>query len=256
MHQEREHADQLAHEVQERDSRISELEQEQQFANDNIARLEQNLQQRDEEIAQYTRRVVERESEIEQLREEMSKLKREHSHLLSEQTRALQDVTGQQDQTKMRMDELIRAKAEADVELKTSRDRVTVLKEEVERLRRQIHSLQQESADKEVKIVQMTKQHSLDKEDIQGLNIALDSKQQELELVCLSIALFSYFSNAYFFLFFFVRSNEKWAFAALLEAHLLNLPRLSIEGTRQCSVQPLSRALDHLLSSRIPAPML
>jgi chromosome segregation ATPase len=255
LHQEREQADQLAHEVQERDSRISELEQEQQFANDNIARLEQNLQQRDEEIAQYTRRVVERESEVEQLREEMSKLKREHSHLLSEQTRALQDVTGQQDQTKARMDELIRAKAEADVELKTSRDRVTVLKEEVERLRRQIHSLQQESADKEVKIVQMTKQHSLDKEDIQGLNIALDSKQQELELVCFSIASFSYLFKCLLFLFF-VRSNEKWAFVALLEAHLLNLPRLSIEETRRCSVQPLSRALDHPLSSRIPAPML
>ena len=191
----------MALEVQECDGRISEFEQEQQFANGNIARLEQNLQHRDEEIAQYTRRVVERESEVEQLREEMSKLKRELSHLISEQTRALQDVTGQQDQTKTRMDDLIWAKAEADVELKTSRDRVTVLKEEVERLGQQIHSLQQESADKEVKIVQMTKHHSLDKEDMQGLNIALDSKQQELELVRFLIALFSYFSNVNFLFF-------------------------------------------------------
>jgi len=55
----------------------------------------------------------------------MSKLKREHSHLLNEQTGVLQDVTGQLDQTKARMDELIRVKAESDVELKTSRDRVT-----------------------------------------------------------------------------------------------------------------------------------
>jgi len=43
--------------------------------------------------------------------------------------------------------------------------------------------LQQESADKEVKIVQLGKQRSQDKEDLQGLNIALDSKQQELELL-------------------------------------------------------------------------
>jgi len=193
LHQEREHGDQLSLGVQERDGRISQLEQEQQFANDNIARLEQNLRQRDEEIAQYTRCVVERESEVEQLREEMSKLKREHSHLMDEQTRALHDVTDQQDQTKVRMDELVRAKAETDVELKTSRDRVTVLKEEVEHLRRQIHSLQQESADKEVKIVQLTKQHSQDKEDIQGLNIALDSKQQELELVCFFPCVFLFF---------------------------------------------------------------
>ena len=74
--------------------------------------------------------------------------------------------------------------AEADVEIKASRDRIAGLKEEVEQLRRHVHSLQQESADKEVKIVQMMKQHSLDKEDLQGLNIALDSKQQELQLVC------------------------------------------------------------------------
>ena len=193
MHQERKQADQLALDAQERNDRISELEQEQQFANDNIARLEQNLRQRDEEIAHYTHCVVERESEVEQLREEMNKLKREHSHLIGEQNRALHDVTDQQDQTKAHMDELVRAKAEVDTELKMSRDRVTVLKEDVERFRRQIHSLQQESADKEVKIVQMTKQHSQDKEDIQGLNIALDSKQQELELVC-------YFNCFLFFL--------------------------------------------------------
>ena len=57
------------------------------------------------------------------------------------------------------------------------------LKDEIECLRRQIHELQQESADKEVKILQITKQRAQDKEDLQGLNIALDSKQQELALV-------------------------------------------------------------------------
>ena len=114
----------------------------------------------------------------------MSKIKREHAHLVNEQTRALRDAAAQEDESKARVDLLVQAKAEADVEIKTSRDRIVVLKEEVERLRRHVHSLQQESADKEVKIVQLMKQHSLDKGDIQGLNIALDSKQQELELVC------------------------------------------------------------------------
>ena len=114
----------------------------------------------------------------------MSTIKREHARLVNEQTRALRDAAGQEDESRIRVDQLVRAKAEADVEIKTSRDRIIVLKEEVERLRRQVHSLQQESADKEVKIIHMTKQHSLDKEDLQGLNIALDSKQQELELVC------------------------------------------------------------------------
>ena len=83
----------------------------------------------------------------------------------------------------MHMEVLIRQKAEADVEMRTAKDRVGALKDEVERLRRQVHELQQESADKEVKMLQVTKQRAQDKEDLQGLNIALDSKQQELELV-------------------------------------------------------------------------
>ena len=77
----------------------------------------------------------------------------------------------------------MREKAESDVVMTTLQERVTALKEEVERLRRQVHELQQESADKEVKLAQAAKQRAQDKEDLQGLNIALDSKQQELELV-------------------------------------------------------------------------
>ena len=172
---------------------MTELEQEQQFANENVARLEENLRARNVEISQVTQRVLDRESEVENLREEMSAIKREHAHLVSEQTRALRDAADQEDQSNTRVDQLVRAKAEADVEIKTSRDRIIVLKEEVEQLRRHVHSLQQESADREVKIAQMMKQHSLDKEDLQGLNIALDSKQQELELVCL----FSFFISTH-----------------------------------------------------------
>jgi hypothetical protein len=57
------------------------------------------------------------------------------------------------------------------------------LDEEVGKLRRQVHELQQESATKEVTVTQLNKWREQDKEDIKGLNIALDSKQQELELV-------------------------------------------------------------------------
>lgn len=92
----------------------------------------------------------------------------------------------------MRLDDWVRQKAEADVEMKTSKERVNALKDEVERLRRQVHELQQESADKEVKIVQITKQRAQDKEDLQGLNIALDSKQQELELVCHGLSSYTF----------------------------------------------------------------
>ena len=187
---------------------MSELEQERQFANENVTRLEENLRARDAETSQISQRVLDRETEIENLHEEISAIKREHTRLVNEQTRALHDAVGQENENQIRMDQLVRAKAEADVEIKSSRDRIIALKEEVERLRRQVHSLQQESADKEVKIVQMTKQRGLDKEDIQGLNIALDSKQQELELVC--SFLFSYIHTLCLILAFDVAEEEKW----------------------------------------------
>ena len=179
----REQAALLAHDLQERNDRVSELEQERQFTAENITRLEEKLRTRDAEISQITQHVLEQESEVENLHEEISTIRREHAHLVNEQTRALRDAADQEDESKARVDLLVRAKAEVDVEIKASRDRIVVLKEEVEQLRRHVHTLQQESADKEVKIVQMMKQHSLDKEDLQGLNIALDSKQQELQLV-------------------------------------------------------------------------
>ena len=122
----REKAAHLVYDLQERNDRVSESEQEQQFTNDSITRLEENFRTRDQ-------RVLERESEVENLREEMSTIKHEHAHLVNEQTRALRDAADREDESKARMDLLVRVKAEADVEIKTSRDRIVVLKEEIER---------------------------------------------------------------------------------------------------------------------------
>ncbi|KAJ7756215.1 hypothetical protein B0H16DRAFT_1674764 [Mycena metata] len=145
------------------ENRIVELDQERQYALDNVSRLEENIRRRDAEAAEDSQRVMQREAEAEALREQMSRMKREHAG-------ALEAVAAAQT-------------AEADAQARATKERVGDLKDEIERLRRQIHELQQESADKEVKIVQITKQRAQDKQDLQGLNIALDSKQQELELI-------------------------------------------------------------------------
>ncbi|KAJ7146055.1 hypothetical protein C8R44DRAFT_690289 [Mycena epipterygia] len=149
--------------LQAREDRIVELGQERQYALDNVARLEENIRRRDVEAAEYSQRNLQREAETEELREQLSRIKREHANALEAA--------------------LATKAAEADQQTKNAKERVGDLKDEIERLRRQIHELQQESADKEVKIVQITKQRAQDKQDLQGLNIALDSKQQELELL-------------------------------------------------------------------------
>ncbi|KAF7326631.1 hypothetical protein MVEN_02599900 [Mycena venus] len=149
--------------LQAREDRIVELGQERQYALDNVSRLEENIRRRDAEAAEYSQRTLEREAEAEALREQISRMKREHAS-------ALEAVAAAQT-------------AEAEKQTRAAKERAGDLKDEIERLRRQIHELKQESADKEVKIVQITKQRAQDKEDLQGLNIALDSKQQELELL-------------------------------------------------------------------------
>lgn len=64
-----------------------------------------------------------------------------------------------------------------------SKERVGSLMDEVAKLRRTVHEMQQTSAARDVTIVQLRKERERDREDVNGLNIALDSKQQELELV-------------------------------------------------------------------------
>ncbi|KAJ7899609.1 hypothetical protein B0H14DRAFT_2494283 [Mycena olivaceomarginata] len=157
------HIKELQETLQAREDRIVELMQERQYALDNVARLEKNIRRRDAEAAEYSQRTLQREAEAEALREQLSRTKREHAGALEAVAAAAQTA--------------------ADKRVRAANGQADDLKDEIERLRGQIHKRQQESADKEVNIVQITKQRAQDKEDLKGLNISLDSKQQELELV-------------------------------------------------------------------------
>ncbi|KAF5326531.1 hypothetical protein D9611_000980 [Ephemerocybe angulata] len=180
LQQEQERADTMVHE---RDGRIAQLEEELQFNNESNARLQENNRRRDDEVEEYRTRVVRSEGEAEALREEIASLKREYNRLLDEQSRLERDSFSQDTELKSNFEKVIKEKAESDVELKSSRDQVAALKDEVERLRRHVHGLQQESADKEVRVANLEKQKQVLKEDMNGMNIALDAKQQELDLM-------------------------------------------------------------------------
>jgi hypothetical protein len=170
--------------LQEREDRITELDHGHRYALDSISRLEDNLHLREVELAEASQRIAKREAEAEELREQISTINRDHARIIDAQTRELQDLARREGEARQHQDTLVKEKAELDIPLVALKERSVVLQEEVDRLRRQVHELQQESADKEVKIVHLTKSRAQDKEDMAGLNIALDSKQQELELVC------------------------------------------------------------------------
>ena len=92
-----------------------------------------------------------------------------------------------------------------------------------------MYSLQQVSADREVKIAQITKQYSLEKEDLlQSLNIALDSKQQELDLVCFFSFLISSYLHAVSYPKVPRSSRGKMVSKAPLAVLLLSHPRYLI----------------------------
>ncbi|KAH7910563.1 hypothetical protein BJ138DRAFT_1113986 [Hygrophoropsis aurantiaca] len=190
LQDEQEHAADLTQALQERESQLTSLESkvtsadsERQFALENVSRLESNIKERDAEIQSLSSRVRSREAEAEALREELSTLRREYTRLLNEHEREVEDARSQSTSAHSQLEDLLKEKAQSDMSLGSSQEQVHALKEEVERLRRQVHELQQASADKEVVIMQLTKRSVRDREDLSGLNIALDSKQQELELV-------------------------------------------------------------------------
>ncbi|KAJ3729156.1 hypothetical protein DFJ43DRAFT_1000723 [Lentinula guzmanii] len=178
-----EHAERIAQAMKENETRISELEMERQYSLNEISRLESNIEQRDGDVGKYSARVADLEKEIESLRERLSNINREHARVISEQERALQAATEHDGETTEQMEDLLKRQGEQNAELRMNKDKVNNLQVEVDRLRRQVHTLQQESADKEVKIVQLSKQHDNAKEDLTQMNMALDSKQQELELL-------------------------------------------------------------------------
>jgi len=164
------------------DSIIS-LQQELKSANDSVARLQQDIRQRDSELEGLAHRIVAREDEAEDARAELVALKQEHACAADEHRRALEDVTTRAEGTQAELGAAVRGKDDADVVLHSLRERIGILEAELEKLGKQVRDLQTESANREVHIAQMEKQRERDREDLRGLNIALDSKQQELELV-------------------------------------------------------------------------
>ncbi|KIJ26998.1 hypothetical protein M422DRAFT_236296 [Sphaerobolus stellatus SS14] len=180
---ERENAEKLTQTIQELEVKLDELEQERQYALDSATRLEEMVRNRDTELDAAQARAVEREREAEELRAQMSKVSRDHGRLLDERLRNIDEMTQREASAVKQVEDVVRQKAENDVKLQSIEEEQRLLKDEMDRLRRQVHNLQQESADKEVKILQLVKERDQEREDKAGLNIALDSKQTELEFI-------------------------------------------------------------------------
>ncbi|KAK0497653.1 hypothetical protein EDD18DRAFT_1351422 [Armillaria luteobubalina] len=168
--EEEERAADLSQCLHERDEQIAALEEQHESE---IARLADELGKRDEEAAEYSRRSAQRQTELEELHSQKMNMRQELARMQEEHARELEEAVRRESESKGR----------AEIALKEKVQDVSALKDEVERLRRHMQELQQDSANKDLKLTQMHKEREKDRSDVDGLNMALDAKQQELELI-------------------------------------------------------------------------
>lgn len=165
----------LAEEHQQLTHRLQESERGYMLALENQQRLERVVHTRNEELAQTEEHVRVQAREADQLRADRRELERVKVQR--------DDAVQAEEHLRAQFEEAVQARAAESVELIALRERVAKLGDETSRLQRRVNELKAESADKEVRIVQLNKARAQDADDKDGLNIALESKQQELELV-------------------------------------------------------------------------
>ena len=153
---------------------------------DQITQLERDKSQVEAERNSLAQAMKHSDDEIVKLREELdaaNEVNREALCRLHDQIAQLERDKSEVEVERNSLAQTMK-ETQADVlrlgNVETERDNVS---SEISQLRAHIQQLQKNSAIMEVTIVQLNKQLDQDKEDIDGLNIALESKQQELELV-------------------------------------------------------------------------
>jgi chromosome segregation ATPase len=165
----------LVEEHKQLSQRLQKSEREYQLALGDVQRLERVVDARNQELAQTEESIRVHSREAEQLRS--------HSRELEKIKTQRDDALQAEAYLRSELQEAQRARTAESAELATLKERTKQLAEETNKLQRRIQELLTESADKEVRIVQLNKARAQDLEDKDGLNVALQSKQQELELV-------------------------------------------------------------------------
>ena len=126
----------------------------------------------------------ERREEMEELNFELSQAKKENEKVREEARRTVDELSRSAKEATKRMEDAVIQQVESDAVLKTVREAEAMLRKENETLRSRLHELQRTDADREVKVVKLEKEKEEIQNSLLGLNMALEGKQQELELVC------------------------------------------------------------------------
>ncbi|CAE6506814.1 unnamed protein product [Rhizoctonia solani] len=165
----------LVNEHQRATARLEDLDREHQSSLDTVRRLERIVQARNTELAQTEESIRTQAMEAEQLRSHARELERVKAQR--------DDALKAESRLRTQLEDAQKLRATESAELPKLRERLKHLADGAAHSQRRVNELMAESADKEVRIVQLSKARAQDIEDKEGLNAALQSKQQELELI-------------------------------------------------------------------------
>ncbi|KZT53167.1 hypothetical protein CALCODRAFT_501376 [Calocera cornea HHB12733] len=157
--------------------------QEREEATEAKERLESLVREQDNDLASTTMRIMEGEKEIDTLRGEMAQLKRDYERQLASQARKIDEAMHRAEEAEQAKNEMIRRTAMEDVNNDGWKSKVQVLKDENDKMRKEVHDLQMHMRDKELEVERLKKSRQDIKDDKDGLNLALEAKQQELDLL-------------------------------------------------------------------------
>ncbi|KAL7416268.1 hypothetical protein BDY24DRAFT_379021 [Mrakia frigida] len=120
---------------------------------------------------------------LEQAQEDAEKRVRDLNRTIKEQTRRITTLEKTREEERQQFEEAIAERASAEMEAHLSGSRLDADSGELEKLSKLIAHLRSEDAKKEVTILRLTRTKMELKSDLESSEIALESKQQELELV-------------------------------------------------------------------------
>ncbi|KZW02830.1 hypothetical protein EXIGLDRAFT_744347 [Exidia glandulosa HHB12029] len=176
---ERQKAEELADLLEQRQAELEQAQQERQKALDDLAQTHDALTERETDLEDRTYHINALEDETDALRERLAEMKAAYERTAEAHSRAMADG----ERARQQLVDIEKRKAEDDLTADALRTSEETLKDQIASLKRQVHDLQHKNSDQTIEVTQLERKLEEMTATAENLNIALEAKQQELELM-------------------------------------------------------------------------
>lgn len=162
---------------------LEELQEEHRAEKERAQRSQEMLVESEQELEMTTSRMQAQAAQLKDLQDQILAGTKNQRNSLGDRDRQIAELQSALDASLAQHESAARDKTTAIARLGAVEEKANTRQQEIEKLRQRVHELESESADKEVKLLQLKKDVAAAREDCDSFNIALDSKQQELDFV-------------------------------------------------------------------------